>query len=508
MCATERATGGGGRTCLVLVLSRRTSLLVDVGGGEAHPERRIYAGFGVNPRGEPDVTMGVWAALLVVAMVGGALAAPPAPTATKRSAEDIQFGNQQNPPVSLLDDSALPGAFPSSETSEETRPPKQPAEAPEEPAPKEKPTEAKEAPHREPMERDLPPVALASRWPFHGPRSVRLYRPRQYLPGVEARKTLIQQVSPRVLEFGHRHKRDLRPLTRRPRDLASNVNLDNLLRNVDVVELLGCCLGGAAREVQWAAGPMGAGALGTGPRGRNHQLGFGTLSYAPMSPATPKFSPQPRVFPEYEETKTRTKARRRWDQGLGDSSGNPRDLRPLTRRPRDLASNVNLDNLLRNVDVVELLGLLSRGGGQGGPMGAGPMGAGALGTGPRGRNHQLGFGTLSYAPMSPATPKFSPQPRVFPEYEEDEDEDEGEEAMGPGARGQQWYPVVPAGGRVWRRSGALGLSAVPGFKRSAFRANNMQAQRARNQDDDLYSLAAMLGAELDPATHRIQRAAM
>nr|XP_027217456.1 uncharacterized protein LOC113809972 [Penaeus vannamei] len=107
---------------------------------------------------------------------------------------------------------------------------------------------------------------------------------------------------------------------------------------------------------------------------------------------------------------------------------------------------------------------------------------------------------------------YSPQPRVFPEYEEDEDEDEDEdegvEAMGQGPRGQQWYPVAPAGGRVWRRSGALGLSAVPGFKRSAFRANNMQAQRARNQDDDLYSLAAMLGAELDPVTHRIQRAAM
>ncbi|XP_037801110.1 uncharacterized protein LOC119596067 [Penaeus monodon] len=358
--------------------------------------------------------MGVWAALALVAMVGGALAAPPAPTATKRSAEDIQFGNQQNPPVSLLDDSALPGAFPSSETSEEAHPPKEPAEAPEEAAPKEQPAETKAEPRREPMERDLPPVALASRWPFHGARSVRLYRPRQYLPAwslplpaggesflsrrrrsaaapphppaVHADPRKSQQVSSRVLEFGHRHKRD---------------------------------------------------------------------------------------------------------------------LRPLTRRPRDLASNVNLDSLLRNVDVVELLGLLSRGGAQGAPVGAG-----ALGSGPRGRNHQLGFGTLSYAPMPPAAPKFPPQPRVFPEYEEDEDEDEGEEAMGQGARGQQWYPVVPAGGRVWRRSGALGLSAVPGFKRSAFRANTMQAQRARNQDDDLYSLAAMLGAELDPVTHRIQRAAM
>ncbi|XP_047501896.1 translation initiation factor IF-2-like [Penaeus chinensis] len=371
--------------------------------------------------------MGGWAAVLLLAMVGGALAAPPAPTATKRSAEDIQFGNQQNPPVSLLDDSALPGAFPSSETSEEARPPKEPAEAPEEAAPREQPAEAKDVPRREPMERDLPPVALASRWPFHGPRSVRLYRPRQYLPAwslplsaesflsrrrrsaaapphppaahADPRKS--QQVSSRVLEFGHRHKRDLRPLTRRPRDLASNVNLDNLLRNVDVVELLGLLSRGGGQGGPVGAGPMGAGALG-----------------------------------------------------------------------------------------------------------AGPMGAGALGAGPRGRSHQQGFGTLSYAPVSPAAPKFSPQPRVFPEYEEDEDEDAGEEAMGPGARGQQWYPVVPAGGRVWRRSGALGLSAVPGFKRSAFRANNMQAQRARNQDDDLYSLAAMLGAELDPATHRIQRAAM
>lgn len=363
--------------------------------------------------------MGVRAALVLVAMVGGALAAPPAPTATKRSAEDIQFGNQQNPPVSLLDDNALPGAFPSSETSEETHPPKEPAEAPEEAAPKEHPTEAKPAPHREPMERDLPPVALASRWPFHGPRSIRLYRPRQYLPAWS---------------------------------LPLSVGGETFL----------------ARRRRSAAGPP----------------------HPPAAHADPRKSQQ--VSPRVLEFGHRHK----------------RDLRPLTRRPRDLASNVNLDNLLRNVDVVELLGLLSRGGAQGGPVGAGPVGAGAVGAGPRARNHQLGFGTLSYAPMTPAVPKYSPQPRVFPEYEEDEDEDEGVEAMGQGPRGQQWYPVAPAGGRVWRRSGALGLSAVPGFKRSAFRANNMQAQRARNQDDDLYSLAAMLGAELDPVTHRIQRAAM
>ncbi|XP_042243384.1 rho GTPase-activating protein 17-like [Homarus americanus] len=64
--------------------------------------------------------MGVRAAwLLLLLALGAATASPPSPAGTKRSIEDIQFGNQQNPPVSLLDDNALPGAFPSSETSEE-----------------------------------------------------------------------------------------------------------------------------------------------------------------------------------------------------------------------------------------------------------------------------------------------------------------------------------------------------------------------------------------------------
>nr|XP_027228344.1 uncharacterized protein LOC113820231 [Penaeus vannamei] len=313
-------------------------------------------------------------------MVGGALAAP----RRAHGHQALGRGHPVREPAEPSRQSAgrqrPPGGLPLQRDQRRDHRRRSPAEAPEEAAPKEHPTEAKPAPHREPMERDLPPVALASRWPFHGPRSIRLTRPRH------------QQVSP-------------------------------------------------ARA---------------GVRGNRHK----------------------------------------------------RDLRPLTRRPRDLASNVNLDNLLRNVDVVELLGLLSRGGAQGGPVGAGPVGAGAVGAGPRARNHQLGFGTLSYAPMTPAVPNTRRNRARLPEYEEDEDEDEGVEAMGQGPRGQQWYPVAPAGGRVWRRSGALGLSAVPGFKRSAFRANNMQAQRARNQDDDLYSLAAMLGAELDPVTHRIQRAAM
>ncbi|XP_042860187.1 uncharacterized protein LOC122246009 [Penaeus japonicus] len=358
--------------------------------------------------------MGVRAALLLMVMVGGALTAPPPPTATKRSAEDIQFGNQQNPPVSLLDDNALPGAFPSSETSEETHPPKESAEEHEAPSP---PTKAqdppKEVPPREPMERDLPPVALASRWQFHGPRRVRLYRPRQYLPA-------------------------------------------------------------------WSL-PLSTGSDSFLSRRRRSAV---------TSPHPPAVHPDPRKSQEISP------------RVLEFGHRHKRDLRPLTRLPRDLNSNVNLDNLLRNADVVELLGLLSRGAAQGGALGAGPQGA-------RGRNHQLGFGTLSYAPRAPAQPKYAPQPRLFPDYE-DEDEDQGMDMVSQGSHAQQMYPgvPVPTAGRVWRRSGGLGLSAVPGFKRSAFRANNMQAQHARNQDDDLYSLAAMLGAELDPVTHRIQRAAM
>ncbi|ROT65363.1 hypothetical protein C7M84_016669 [Penaeus vannamei] len=243
----------------------------------------------------------------------------PSPPATKRSAEDIQFGNQQNPPVSLLDDNALPGAFPSSETSETTaegarpRRPRKPPRRSTRRRPSRRPTAS---PWSETSRRwrwraggpsmargasglpardstclhwsppspsggrpSSPPPAALGRWPPHPPAA-----------HADPRKS--QQVSPaRAGVRGNRHKRDLRPLTRRPRDLASNVNLDNLLRNVDVVELLGLLSRGGAQGGPVGAGPVGAGAVGAGPRARNHQLGFGTLSYAPMTPAVPTSSP-------------------------------------------------------------------------------------------------------------------------------------------------------------------------------------------------------------------------
>ncbi|XP_068249949.1 uncharacterized protein [Palaemon carinicauda] len=171
-----------------------------------------------------------------------------------------------------------------------------------------------------------------------------------------------------------------------------------------------------------------------------------------------------------------------------------RDLHDLNRIRRDLR-NIDLDKLRREVDVVELLAM--------------------LGKVPKHRNP--GFATVTYAPMAPAPPRFAPQPKLFPDYEEEEEEDDededDEEAMGY-LRQNARPPVpssrvlLPSEDRIWRRSGGYGLSVMPGFKRSAFRANTPAPPIRALNPADVYSLAAMLGAELDPITHRLRRAAM
>ncbi|KAK8750064.1 hypothetical protein OTU49_015220 [Cherax quadricarinatus] len=273
--------------------------------------------------------------VLLTLLLDGATAAPPSPAGTKRSVENIEFGNQQNPPVSLLDDTALPGVFPSSETTGW----------------------------------GMPVVYGAAAYPVRRRRSV-------HSPARRPDPRKVPQVPLKVLRAGQRHKRDLR------------------------------------------------------------------------------------------------------------------------RYRRDLATGGDLEKLLSDVDVVELLAMLAR---------------------PPHRG-QGGYGTVTYAP---APPRYITQPKLFPDYEDEESEVEETEEESGGAGGVSLLPqsvrathlpqavMVPAGGRVWRRSGGYGLSSIPGFKRSssAFRANKPRPP-LQGFTGDLYSLAAMLGAELDPVTHRLRRAAM
>ncbi|CAL4213331.1 unnamed protein product, partial [Meganyctiphanes norvegica] len=161
------------------------------------------------------------------------------------------------------------------------------------------------------------------------------------------------------------------------------------------------------------------------------------------------------------------------------SSYHPGGLMSMGRRPkrtfqrryrRDLTAG-DLDTILREVDVVELLQALGRG---------------QQHQQPRMTYPSLGFGQQS--------PRFAPQPALFPEYRE-----EPEPASPP-----------PPGtvGRIWRRSGfSSGLSRVPGFKRSSPPVD-LSDYTERSNDDEVYSLAAMLGAESDPRTQRIRRVAM
>ncbi|XP_066946191.1 uncharacterized protein [Macrobrachium rosenbergii] len=394
---------------------------------------------------------GAWALLLLV-FVDVIVALPSSPTATKRSDENIQFGNQQNKPVSVLDEDALPGAFPSSETTENTEHEnptadpegdadeahssvgkigsedkseahdsdedteddhrqESPPPPPPPPPPRPEPTthEGRHLPpvtahlshrqvpiHREEMISDLPPVALASRW---RPPS-EFYNPNWGMPS----------------------------------------------------------LYGAVDD-------------GTFPARRKRR----SIHHRQQKP-------DPRKVLQVSLKALRTGHRHK------------RDLHDLNRIRRDLR-NIDLDKLRREVDVMELLAM--------------------LGKVPKHRNP--GFATVTYAPMAPAPPRFAPQPKLFPDYDEEEEEEEedDEDEEGMGYLRQNTHPplapsrvMLPHEDRIWRRSGGYGLSAMPGFKRSAFRANTPAPPIRALNPGDVYSLAAMLGAELDPITHRLRRAAM
>lgn len=161
------------------------------------------------------------------------------------------------------------------------------------------------------------------------------------------------------------------------------------------------------------------------------------------------------------------------------SSYQPGGLLSMSRRPkrtfqhryrRDITAD-DLNNILREVDVVELLQ--------------------ALGRGQQQKQPHLGYPSLSYGQQAP---RFAPQPALFPEYREEEQ--------------QRASPPPGTVGRMWRRSGfSSGLSRVPGFKRSS-PPIDLSDYTAHANDNEIYSLAAMLGAEADPRSQRIRRVAM
>nr|XP_045591159.1 uncharacterized protein LOC123753213 [Procambarus clarkii] len=351
----------------------------------------------------------VMVVLTVALLVGVALSAPPSPTASKRSAEDIQFGNQQNPPVSLLDDNALPGAFPSSENSDENTIGKGGGgreqvhqQQQEQQLQSEDDDPRQQEDSQEDVDEDeegslVAPVAEPNTWHVPAPHSLHLY------------------------------------------------------------------------QLGWRTPVVYGAAAYPGRRRRRRRSVYAAAA------AT---HPDPRKVPQVPLKVLRAGQRHK------------RDLR---RYRRDLATGADMEKLLEDVDVVELLAMLA------------------------GAPHRRpgGYGTVSYAP---APPRYAPQPKLFPDYEVAEEEEGGED-RGVGSVQQDVRAarlpeavMVPAGGRVWRRSGGYGLSSMPGFKRSAsaFRANrpHLPSPAQGFSQADLHSLAVMLGAELDPVTHRLRRTAM
>ncbi|XP_071542963.1 uncharacterized protein [Panulirus ornatus] len=241
----------------------------------------------------------VYVAWLLLALTTAATGSPPAPAGTKRSMEELQFGNQQNPPVSLLDDNALPGAFPSSETSEETVA---------KPESQEEQHQQEEDPLQVESQKDdeLSTAVQPSQWPVSAGTQLHLYQPQWVVPTMYDEGTYparrlqrsasshrrpdprkVPQVPLKVLRAGQRHKRDLRryqrdlrryqrDLRRYQRGLFSKATLDDLLREVDVAELLAM--------------------LERSPQMR--QAGYGTVTYAP---SPPRYAPQPKLFPDYDD---------------------------------------------------------------------------------------------------------------------------------------------------------------------------------------------------------------
>ncbi|XP_050737328.1 uncharacterized protein LOC127008894 isoform X3 [Eriocheir sinensis] len=396
--------------------------------------------------------------MLFAVLAGAAAAASTTPTDTKRSGEDIQFGNQQNPPVSLLDDNAMAGAFPSSETSEEA--PTQQEGAHEQ----QKATEAEEA-------------AAAAKAVVEG------FKQEQQ----QKQEKQQQQQTPQEEQQREKQEDEEEESAGKERESAEVEEEEKRAQQQqqEIPAGVGEDQGWDDEANLWHSQPAA------------HDL-YRTYLSAPLhiSGALPSFASRNRRSLHLPPLRSHpikggTLAGVRNLLGRGPQ----RQKRDLRRFRRDLNMNgLDLDRLLKNVDMKELLALISR-----------PQ------------HHQEGYGTVHYAP---APARYAPQPKLFPDYEEEWGES-AEDLLRQSLRAERPVAdeVVMPPNRVWRKSGAppgYGLARVPGFKRSSvFRANTLQdtqPQPARPfpalNPRDVYSLAAMLGADRDPFSNRIRRAVM
>ncbi|XP_045103351.1 stress response protein nst1-like isoform X1 [Portunus trituberculatus] len=409
---------------------------------------------------------GVRAVWVLLALVAGVFAAPPTPTDTKRSGEDIQFGNQQNPPVSLLDDNAMAGAFPSSETTEEL------------------PTPVAQTHKQEAVE---VAVGVAAQAVVDGLKEEQKQQQQHQQQEQEQKTQQEERLKQDKDEAVEQEDKDSKEEEEEVKRQQQQQQQETQIADVEAA---------GEEQQRWddetnlwhnqpAAHDFYRSYLNV-PR----IIGNGIPSLASRRRRSLHLPPL-RSHP----IKGGTLAGVRTLLGRGQQQRRKRDLR---RFRRDLNMNgMDLDRLLKNVDMKELLSLLSR-----------PQ------------HHQEGYGTVHYAP---APARYAPQPKLFPDYEEEWGED-AEELLRHGLRAEQPaegvspVAVVMPPGRVWRKSSppGYGLARVPGFKRSsAFRSNTLQdppPQATRPfpalTPRDVYSLAAMLGAERDPLGRRIRRAAM
>ncbi|KAK8389845.1 hypothetical protein O3P69_009087 [Scylla paramamosain] len=372
---------------------------------------------------------GVRAAWVLLALVAGVCAAPPTPTDTKRSGEDIQFGNQQNPPVSLLDDNAMAGAFPSSETTEEL------------------PTPVAQTHKQEAVEAA---VGVAAQAVVDGLKEEQKQQQQQQQEEQQQQEQKTQQEERLKQDKDEAVEQEDKDSKEEERERQQHQ------------QQTGMADAGAPGEEQqrwddetnlWhnqpAAHDFYRSYLSV-PR----IIGNGIPSFATRRRRSLHLPPL-RSHP----IKGGTLAGVRTLLGRGQQQRRKRDLR---RFRRDLNMNgMDLDRLLKNVDMKELLSLLSR-----------PQ------------HRQEGYGTVHYAP---APARYAPQPKLFPDYEEEWGEG-AEELLRHGLRAEQpaegvsSVAVVMPPGRVWRKSSAppgYGLARVPGFKRSsAFRSNTLQDPQA------------------------------
>ncbi|KAK3858696.1 hypothetical protein Pcinc_035131 [Petrolisthes cinctipes] len=459
--------------------------------------------------------------VLLGLLVGVVTCGPPTPQLiNKRSAEDIQFGNQQNLPIGLLDDNALPGAFPSSETSEEA-------------------VEMKEGQKKQ-----------------ETPQQQQQQQPNNNNNNNQDKTTVTKENT---------------DVTKNPDSQQQQQQQQQKEEEEEKSEVVVVEEEKEGQRERREEGETGVGGGGEGlieERKWHQQAAIPSLQLyrphwgVPRLYTSPIFSLRrrrslrlPSAILSHRNKKShrslaglRNLMRARGDVGdEGDEEGGV-----SVRRQKRGA--LDLDELLKEVDVVDLITMLSR------PphhqqqqqqLQQQQQQQQHLQKSPRRHNFYRsggGFGTVRYAP---APPRFAPQPKLFPDYEESEVGSDGAPVGGMGllkqnVRAAQQHPeavMMPGnngvggvgGRRVWRRSdggvggsggvgvgvAGYGLSALPGFKRSSvFRANNNNINNNPLQQtpeyppvpylnpSDVYSLAAMLGAELDPVTHRLRRAAM